>query len=216
MKLYIFHGVGVRALSQKVSSIKKEFNPLMVTEINGKEVRWQEARVKLANQSLFQSKRLVILEDPSDIKISEIAQDEHLTLMLIFSKTLPTSSPLLKTPQATIINFTEVTERSVFPFLDRLAEQNPKSLIELEKLYQEYGSQYLLTMVAYLLRRMIQTPKNLPPFAVKRLSKQKQLFPLSRLIRLYKLVLETDFRIKSGLLDEKIGLSMLAEQFITS
>lgn len=214
MKLYIFHGVGARALSQKISSLKTDFDPLTITELNSKEIDWSEAKIMLASQSLFQSKRLVILEDFTEAQVSEISDDPGLSVILKFSKTLPASSQLLKTPGASVINFTENSEQSVFPFLDKLAEKNPQALVELDSLYQEYGAQYLLTMMAYLLRRMVQTPKNLPPFVMKKLSKQKQFFPIERLVKLYRAVLETDFKIKSGLMEERTGLSLLAEQFL--
>lgn len=201
----------------RVSSLKKDFDAESITELSFKNSSLGELKLESQSVSLFSEKRLIILEDFSDINLEDLPQDENLTIILKFSKTLPSNSLLLKQAQklkAQIIPFSEEKEQSVFPFLDALAEKNPKALVFLESLYKDYGSQYLLTMIFYLLRRMVVGAKNLPPFVVKKMEAQKRNFPLERINYFYKKTLETDFKIKSGLIDEKMALFSLSEEFL--
>lgn len=209
MKLYFFYGPGQVAKNNKISEIKKEFDPLSIVEVNDLS--------QIETASLFSEKRLAIVEDLADLDISKLPEDDNLTLIIKLSKRLPSNSTILKNlPKgATVVPFEEAEETSIFPLVDFLSEKNPKALSELEKYLNEWGSQYVLTMMAYSLRRFIQRNKNLPPFVLKKIESQKRNFSLSRTSDLYRAIIETDYKIKQGLLDEKVGVFMLAEKFLT-
>lgn len=221
MKLLILHGSGLSAISSKISEIKKSFDPVSILEISGKETSFSEALIEIGTGGLFSQSRLIILENFDDkIDIEKIPDDESLTVLLRFTKPLNKSSSLLKSAtklNVQVLVFEENQEISVFPFLDALGEKNKtKSYQEFEKLYKGYGGQYILTMIFYLFRRLVTTPKKLPDFVLNKLNKQKRNFGVDELRLLYKAALETDYKFKSGLMDEKLGLTMLVERILRS
>jgi DNA polymerase III delta subunit len=224
MHLILLHGNALSAISQKISEIKKKFDPISIVEISGKEFSFDEAVVRSSTGDLFSESRLVILEnfDPSassgQLDLERLPQDESLTILIKFTKLLTQSSTVLKSAtklKAQVLTLNEADEMSVFPFLDALGEKNsPRAYSEFEKLYAEYGGQYLLTMMFYLLRRLATNPKKLPSFVLDKLNRQKRNFNLEKVKELYKTGLETDFKIKSGLLEEKLGLTLLVERIL--
>lgn len=219
MKLFIFHGPGITAMTNRILTIKKSYDSLNIKEFYGKETTFEKANLELSNLSLFSENRLAILRDFSDIDLDKLPQDEHLSVIIQSSKSLASNSVVLKSAAklgANVMAFTEAAETSVFPLLDYLAEKDPQALRELDKVYKEYGGQYILTMLFYLLRRYVIPQTRLPDFARRKLDKQRANFSTSRLKFLYKSILETDFKIKSGILEEKMGLSLLAEQFLNN
>ena len=183
-----------------------------------------KAVMEFSTPALFAEKRLVILEnfDPptnseQGIDFSSLPEDESLTVVFRFGKNLTAQSPLLKAALirgAQLVNLTEADEQSIFPFLDSLAFKNPKALEELDGLLARYGSQYLLTMIFYLLRRMIQPGKNLSPFVAKKIARQRQNFSPEEITNLYKEALEADFKIKNGLIDDKMALALLLSRIL--
>lgn len=214
MKIYIFHGPGETAKRDKILQIKKGFDPLSISQWSGKEFGFSDIRPSLISGSLFAETRLVILDDFTDVDLLGI-NDDSLTLVLNFSKTLPSSTHLFKAlPQGVIVSqFDEAGETSIFPLLDALSEKNPKALQILDKYLDEWGGQYVLTMIAYNLRRFIQK-KNTNAFVSKKIEQQKKNFPQERIKMLYLRVIETDFKIKQGLIEERVGLILLAHSFL--
>jgi len=218
MPIIILHGNGLAGISNKLSQIKKSMGEgVSVTELSGKNTGWGEAKLEFATTSLFDPQRLVILEDFKEVRLEDLPQDENITVVLKFTKALTAASPILKGApkfRAQVFVFTEEHEGPIFPFLDFLAEKDPKALRELEKNLEDWGEQYVLTMIYYLLRRYIQTPKRLPPFVIQKMARQKKNFPIERIEELYRATLETDFKIKQGELDPKIGMFLLTEKFL--
>lgn len=217
MNLIILHGNGLSALSQKLSQIKKNFDPLAVTTFNSNQIDLASALIEFSTPQLFSKERLIILENfDMQIDFNLLPQDDDLTVVFLFNKNLPANSSLLKDAlklKAQIFEFSEAEERNIFPFLDGLAEKNDKSFLMFEKLYKNFGSQYLLTMIFFMLRRFILTPTNLPGFVLAKLQKQKQNFPHPKITAVYKEMLEADFKIKNGLVEEKAALTLLLNNF---
>lgn len=216
MKLILLHGNFQDALLKKLSQIKKEFDPLSITEIS-------EAGpgFNLSSPGLFSSDRMVIFENP-DIKTVEKAvleMDESLTILFKFSKSLEKSSQVLKKVlenKGEIFVFDESNQASIFPFLDMLGTKNKNSFIEFEKNYSEFGGQYLLTMVAYFLRRMIAKPKPGSDFMRQKIENQKRNFSPEKIKSLYKEIIDADFKIKQGLVEEKLGVTLLVRKILAS
>ena len=128
------------------------------------------------------------------------------------------SSPILKKLSDTkveIFVFNDIEQNTIFPFLDMLGSKSKSSLKEFEKNYNLFAAQYLLTMLAYFLRRMIQKPKSTSSFMLQKLESQKKNFPKDKIRLLYKEIIETDFKIKQGLIDEKLGMTILINKIIT-
>lgn len=215
MKLILVYGSMQEAVLKKTAQIKKEFDQLSIIEISAADP------FNLSSPSLFSEKRLVILENP-DIKIVEKVienQDQDLTLLIKFSKNLEKSSLILKKvleAKGEVFSFEEASQTSIFPFLDMLGNQNKKAFVEFEKNYSEYGGQYLLTMLAYFLRRMVAKPKSNSDFMSQKIETQKRNFPLEKIKDLYKEIIETDFKIKQGLIEEKFGVTLLIQKILLS
>lgn len=219
MKLILMHGTGLTAQSQRLSLIKKGFDPLSILTLSGQEIIFDKVFIEISTPNLFIEERLVILEDFDDqVDLSKLPKDPNLTVLLRFEKNFSQSSKLLKQAQnlkAQIISLTENEETSIFPFLDNLALKNPQALTSLDKLYDQFGFQYLLTMIYYLLRRFLLPQKKLPSFVIQKIERQKKNFNIQKINSLYKSSLETDFKIKSGQAEEKTALTLLINKFLT-
>lgn len=218
--LILIYGNGLVGISRKVSEIRSKFDPLNTQEFVGKNLSFPQTITELSSGGLFGGQRLVILEDfDEQIDLNRLPNDSSLTVVLVIKKSLTSASNLIKQAsrvQAQTFNFTEAGETNIFPYLDLLAEKNPKALDHFDELLSEWGGQYLLTMIFYLLRRMVQNPKKSPTFVQQRITRQKQNFPLKKITELYRAGLETDFKIKSGVMEEKIAMTLLVNQFLTT
>ena len=83
-----------------------------------------------------------------------------------------------------------------------MAADNTKAFLEIKKLKMAgFDIYYIMTMVFYLLRNLVASPKNAPDFVKQKLMRQRKNFNLERLIFLYKEVLQIDFKLKSGLIE---------------
>lgn len=215
MKLIFIHGSLQTAVSNKLSQIKKDFDALSISEFK------DSPNLDFSSPSLFSEKRLIILENP-DVKTVEKAAletDPNLTVVIKFSKTLEKSSPVLKKLtelKAEVFAFDETTQTSIFPWLDMLGTKNKNSLKEFEKNYAEFGGQYILVMLSYFLRRMIQKPKSSSTFMLQKLEAQKKNFSPEKIKVLYKEIITTDFNIKQGFLEEKLGLTLLVNKIVNN
>lgn len=216
MKLILIHGNALVAIQNKLREVKKKYDNFSILEFDAKQKSFSEILPEIGTGGLFSEDRLIILQNFEDIDLEKL-NDESLTVVLKYSKSLASNSKILKaaiSKKAEIISLSEKDESSIFPFLDKLAEKNQTALKELESLFNQFGGQYLLTMCFYMLRRLVQTPKNLPPFVLKKIEKQKRNFPIEKIADLYKQSLETDYKIKSGLLEERIGLFLLVNKIL--
>ncbi len=214
MKLILIHGSLQDSALKKVSALKKDYDPLSVTEIGT-----ADSGFNLASPGLFSETRLVILENP-DLKTVEKAAkqtDPNLTVLIKFNKSLEKASPILKKilqAKGEVYEFNENNQTSIFPLLDMLGTKNKNSFKEFEKNYAEFGGQYLLTMLAYFLRRMIQKPKSGSDFMRQKIESQKRNFPQNQIVKLYREIIETDFKIKQGLVEEHLGVTMLVQKIL--
>lgn len=212
MKLILIHGSFQDAALKKISQIKKQFDPLSITESDS-------SGFSLGSPGLFSEKRLVIIESPDIKTVDKVTEekDPEVTVILKFSKSLEKASPVLKKVTEVggeVLIFTENNETSIFPLLDMLGTKNKNTFKEFEKNYSQFGGQYLLTMLAYFLRRMIQKPKSGSDFMKQKIDAQKRNFSIERISRLYREIIETDFKIKQGLIEEKLALTMLVKEIL--
>ena len=214
MKLILIHGSFQDAVLKKLSQIKQGFDALSITEVS-------EAGpgFSISSPSLFSGNRLIILENP-DIKTVEkavLGTDPDLTVLIKFSKSLEKSSAVLKKileNKAEVFVFEESNQTSIFPLLDMLGTKNKRVFAEFEKNYSDFGGQYILTMIAYFLRRMITKPKSTSGFMVQKIAAQKRNFDPEKIKDLYKQIIETDFKIKQGMIEEKLGVTLLVQKIL--
>lgn len=217
-KILLLHGSAQALLRKRISEIKNGFDSLEVMEISGK-VSLDEIILNLSTNLLFSEKRLIILDSQIDeFNLEKIPEDPNLSLVFKFDRQLTSTNKFIKQAAqkgAQIILFNEEKEQSIFPFLDLLAEKNPKAFKYLSKLTNDYGSQYIFTMVFFLLRRLVVSPKNTPPFVQNKLNSQRKNFPKERISMLYKQIIGLDFKLKTGLLDEKNALTLMCNLLLS-
>lgn len=209
MKVVLLHGPAIASSRKKLSDIKSKFaeNDVLVFE---KETDLSEILTHLQSQSLFGDERLVILENPPENFTDYTLYSIPHTLVFWFDHEIDPKN----WKDAEILFFPEEKELSVFPFLDFLGQRDKRAFLELDKLKKEYDSQYLITMILYLLRNLVVTPKAAKDFVRRKNDKMRANFSTDELIDLYKSVLETDFKIKSGLADEAQAQFLLVNLFL--
>lgn len=204
MKLLLLHGSAIKTSRLHLATIKQKFNSndVMVYE-SGTEI--SEILGGLMTQSLLNEERLIILENPpEDFSFDLSLVTSHLSLVIWFDHEVLERKPVMEWVKKSgqILFFPEGKEVSIFPFLDYLTSGNKKAFLELKKLKDAgFDTQYFITMVFYLLRNLIATPKKAPQFVQDKLQRQRRSFNLERIMKLYYSLLEIDFKIKSGLLE---------------
>ncbi len=210
MRPLILHGLATSASRKKLLSIKEKFNSDNVVTFAAK-IDLPEILVSLQSQSLFDGERLLIIENPPEDILNYTLYPIPYTLILWFDHEID----IKKWPGFESLLFPESKEISVFPFLDCLAAKDKKAFLELAKLKKGgFDIYYLLTMVFYLLRSLVNITKNAPDFVRKKLLRQKNGFNMEKITSLYKELLEIDFKIKSGLLEKDQAEFLLINGFL--
>lgn len=215
MKPLLLHGPGKTGSRMKLINIKKGFDPSSV-------VVFEEGADlgvigdNLVFTPLFSEERLVILENPPE-DFTPHTLNTH-TLVFWFDHEVGDKKPItewVKKERGEILYFSESKEVSVFPFLDLLAAKNNKAFLEMKKLKDSgYDVFYFFTIVFYLLRNLVYTSKGAKEFVKKKNAKMRTNFSQQKLVYLYKFVLETEFKIKSGLMELEQAEFLLVNKFM--
>lgn len=206
----LLHGPAIKASRIKLVELRNKFQPENVLVFEKDE----DADVILTNLhslSLFGEERLVIIENPPEGFANYTLNAIPCTLIMWFDHEIDVN----RWPGFEVLLFPESKEISVFPFLDYLAAKDKKAFLEIDKLKKGgFEIQYFITMVFYLLRNLLVTPKNAPGFVKDKLQRQRKNFSKEDLIKLYKNILELDFKIKSGLLEKDQAEFLLINHFL--
>lgn len=205
----LLHGPAINASRRKLQDIRKKFaaDNIVVFE-EGADL--QIILSSLFTPSLFSDQQLIVLENPPQDLLNCNLSTVACILVLWFDHEVDTK----KWPGVEALFFPEAREVSVFPLLDLLAAKNQQAFLEIEKLKQAgFDIHYCLTMAFYLLRNLVVTPKNAPEFVKKKLVRQRLKFNLEDITRLYKDLLEIDFKLKSGLLEKPQAEFLLFKSF---
>lgn len=217
MKLTLLYGTDQVAIANTLLRIRSDHPSAEVIELEGAKISTPELKAALGTQGLFGSDRLVLVHKPSEeLNLTGLEFGET-SLVFISEKELKADSALVlstKPLHPQVINCNIIQAVTAFPFLDLLFQKNPKVYIELEKLLAEFGTQYVLTMIGYGLRRLILPSKSSSDFMHKKLDTQKRIFPEEVRAYYYRELLETDFEIKQGEITEKTALVSLIEKFL--
>lgn len=197
MKVVLLHGPAIKVSRQKLIELKQKFD-LESVIVFEKGAELTEILTNLQSQSLFGGERLIIAENPPEDFTNYTLYTIPYTLVLWFDHEIDPK----KWENAEVYFFPEAKEVSVFPFLDYLGNKDSKSFLEMDKLKNSgYDSQYLITMILYLLRNLSCTPKNAKDFVKAKFARMRKNFSEEKLINMYQFVLSTDFKIKSGLME---------------
>lgn len=209
MKLLLLHGPAINSSRQKLLQLKKKFDPESVIVFE-KGAELTEILTNLQSQSLFGGDRLVVVENPPEDFINYTLYPNHYTLILWFDREIDTKN----WRDAEVLFFPEAKEVSVFPFLDFLGNRDKRAFLELDKLKKAgFDFQYLNTMILYLLRNLVATPKGAKDFVKAKFAKMRKNFSEDELVNMYQFVLNTDFKIKSGLIETTQAEFLLVNLF---
>ncbi len=210
MRLIIIHGSGLVAILDKIASYKKTFNPLEILTISAKTHSASEALLEIRAPGLFDQKKLIILEDfDENIPLDKLPTFLDATIIVKFLKSLSANSKVInsaKLLKATIVNLEEEKETTIFPFLDAVSEKNHKALRLLTNLINEYGCLYVITMLGFMFRRLVLPPKKATFFYSGKIEIWKKNFPFEGLGSFYKDLIQSEFKIKQGLQEDKVVL----------
>lgn len=218
MKIILLSGPGEIGKRNEILKLKKQFSPDCVITCDLQEKSLEDLKIALSSNLLFATgPRLLVVENVTDqINLQTLAVSDPDLTLLLKADSLKSDSSLLtsaKKLRAKIFLFEGEKELSAFPFLDYLIEKRKQAFLELEKLLKEYGSMYVLVMIYYLLRRnILPLPQN--EFARRKIQAQKQKYQLSDFENFYKLALILEFSIKSGALEEKLGLTSFVQSMV--
>lgn len=215
-KLLLLHGPSVNNSRTKLSVLRQKFatNNVVVFDEGSK---IDEILGSLSTSSLFPEEKIFILENPLEDFINYPLISTPYTLVLWFDHTILEKKPIMqwvKNTKGEVLFFPESKEVSVFPLLDYLANKDQKGFLEIQKLKKGgFDIFYFITMTFYLLRNLLVTPKNAPNFVKQKLEKQRKNFDLKKITKLYNEILELDFKLKSGLLDQNQAEFLLVNKF---
>lgn len=216
MKLQVLHGPGIISSRQKLVSSKTKFSDNVIVFEKGSDPLTILGAINTS--SLFNEEQLIILENPpEDFVLNSSLHTSNSSLILWFDHEVSEKKPILawaKKEKGDILFFPEAKEISIFPFLDLLGNRDKKAFLELEKL-KKFGidNQYIITMAFWLLRNLVATPKNAKDFVRRKNEKMRANF--KDLSRLYKAIIEIDFKIKLGLLDPNQASYQLVNKFFS-
>lgn len=218
MPIVIFHGDNSVVLNARLDDMKKSYPVNAVERLSLKTESFEQLLMKLRTNSFFNDQRLFIVEDCDEKKIDpeKINVDSSITLALLFAKELSAASILMKWAlqhNHRILAISQPQDKRIFTFLDLLAEKNNKAFSMFDELVSDFGVIYILTMVLFLLRRLVLPITSVPSFIEAKVKKQKANFSFETLQHLYEQTLLTDYQIKTGKIEEKTGLLLLVDLF---
>ena len=224
MKLLLLHGPAITSSRKKLLEIKGKFDPENVV-IFEKDSDTSQIMDSLKTVPMFSEEQLIILENPPE-NLNYTQHPIPYTLVLWFDHEISEKKPIMewvKKSNGQILYFPESKEISIFPFLDYLGNRDKKAFLEMDNLKkaplrqgfagQGSDTQYIITMIFYLLRNLIYTPKTAKDFIKQKNARMRTNFSQEELVDLYEFVLDSDFKIKSGLLDEKVAEFLLVNLF---
>lgn len=217
MNIIVLHGPGEVAKRHFLIDQKQTFSTESITVLDGKQSSLSQIKTSLSSGSLFDAKRLIIIENATDdLDLNELqSSDPDLTLIIVGQSPSPTKT-ILKTAssvKAKLHSFEGEKEVSAFPFLDALIEKKTQALVELDKLLEEYGEMYVLTMIYYLWRRNILPPPA-SSFAAGKIAAQKINYSNTDFAEYYARTLDAEAKIKSGALPGRLAVKHLVQEII--
>lgn len=219
MKIIVLYGSGEVSKRSYLLKIKSSFDKDSITEIDLKKDPISKLYDSLAAVPLFiQDKKLVIIENmPDSFNLKDLKMQDDTLTAVITRNNLTATSILLKSAKevkSLIYPFEGEKELSAFGYLDNLIEGNKQAFLELNKLLEEYGGMYVITMVYYLLRRNLLPPPQ-SSFMRGKIIGQKQAYVFDDWPKLYQIALLAEFNIKTGVTDEKTALYALTQRVVT-
>lgn len=217
--IHLLYGPGEVNKRNQLLKLKSAYPSEAIFNIDLKQEGLSNLQTLLRSEGLFVEKRLVIAENcPDSLDLESLSKVNDQTELVLLAGNLTANSKLIKAAsqiKAKVLSFGAEKEVSAFPYLDNLIERKSTAFIELDKLLREYGGIYVLSMIYYLLRRNL-LPLPTSSFMKNRIKVQGTRYKVQDWERLYKTTLETEYKIKTGLVDEVNGLTRLTQDFLNN
>lgn len=213
----LLHGPAIEASRKKLLEIKQKSGGNVITF--EKDASISEILENIQTVSMFEGERLAIIENVSEELIPKILNinNNQLTIIFWFDKEIDPVKigvDTKKFPNFQVFFFPEAKEVSIFPLLRLLGGRSNQAFLELNKLKDAgFENQYFITMILYLLRNLVSTPKKAVDFVRQNNERMRKNFSRDELINLYKQILEIDFKIKKGLLEPDHAGYLLISRF---
>ncbi len=214
--IYLIHGNDVVSSRKKLAEIRCGYEPASISALSAKEIDYSQFPLLFSNMSMFDEKRLVMVEERPDqkqIDFVSIARSD-VDLVIWIGGVLRSNDALIGAiikAQGQISLFEEKPDLSVFPFLDAVASRRRSlALREYLKLRAEGNDPiYFTTMLVWQFRQIL-IPELASGFVKKKVDGFTAHFSFDELRCIYYLLLQMDVQLKTG---EGVP-EVLVEQFI--
>ncbi|MBI2600630.1 hypothetical protein HYW42_01640 [Candidatus Daviesbacteria bacterium] len=214
MKPLLLHGSAINTSRKKLSEIRQKFEDITTF---GKNTSFQELVGSLMTVPLLSEQRLIILENPpEDFEFGDIGTQTFLAIWFDHEVSEKKKIIIWAKQNAHVFYFPPEKEITIFPFLDLLANKDKKAFVQIEKLKEskDFDSFYFLTMSFYLLRNLTTDSKAMPVFVKQKLEKQRKNFSKKEIKKIYKQILEIEYKLKNGLMEQDQAEFLLIYSFV--
>lgn len=214
--IYLLHGNDVVSSRKKLEELRSGYEATAVTVLTAKEIDYAQFPLHFSTMSMFDDKRLVVVEDKLDPKQVDLASiaGSGVDLVVWIGSVLRSNDALIgaiNKVKGKVEVFEEKPDLSVFPFLDAVASRKRIiALREYMKLKAE-GSDpiYLVTMLVWQFRQILVS-ELASGFVKKKVEMFKANFTFEELRKIYYLLLQMDVQLKTG---EGVA-EVMVEQFV--
>lgn len=203
MMIYLFHGADVVSSRNRLEEIRQKF-PDGVTFLIAKEIDYSQFPLLFSTSSMFEEKRIVVVEGKLDSKQFDgrVLERTDVDLVVWVGEKLRSNDGLIslvKGMKGLVEFFDEKVDISIFPFLDGVASRNRRvALTKYMKLVKaEQEPIYLLTMLVWQFRNLL-VPENASGFVQKKAQEFKKNFTFEELRKIYYQLLQMDTQMKTG------------------
>ncbi len=202
--IYLLHGNDVVSSRKKLEELRSEYEPTSISVLAAKEIDYAQFPLLFSTMSMFDEKRVVVVEekpDPKQLDLNSISTS-GVDLIIWVGSVLRSNDALIGAitkAKGKVEVFEEKPDLSVFPFLDAVASRKRIiALREYMKLKAEGNDPiYLVTMLVWQFRQIL-VPEMANGFVKKKVESFKANFSFEELRKIYYLLLQMDVQLKTG------------------
>ena len=213
--LHLFHGENIELSRKELIALKESFLGGEIINLNGKIASFTDIYQATQSDSLFNTKKLVIIENffvklgkkksAIDKNIWKLIQQIPDNLDVVFweEKKIP-KIIINELPKKTDIALFEI-DRLIFNLMDSIIPNQTSLLLhKIENVIKNDSSELVFAMLVRQFRLLIMVKEmnksipDLSPWQISKLNKQAQYFESEKLLELYNEILNIDVRMKTS------------------
>ncbi len=213
--LHLFHGENIELSRKELIALKESFLGGEIINLNGKIASITDIYQATQSDSLFNTKKLVIIENffvklgkkksAIDKNIWKLIQQIPDNLDVVFweEKKIP-KIIINELPKKTDIALFEI-DRLIFNLMDSIIPNQTSLLLhKIENVIKNDSSELVFAMLVRQFRLLIMVKEmnksipDLSPWQISKLNKQAQYFESEKLLELYNEILNIDVRMKTS------------------